>query len=202
MEVTASLVKELRERTGAGMMDCKKALAETAGDLSKAVDYLRQKGLAAAAKKADRVATDGAIGAYVHAGGKLGVLVEINCETDFVARTAEFQSLLKDVAMQVAATNPRWVRREEVSADEFEREKVIYRQQALESGKPEKVIEMIVQGKMEKFYSEVCLLEQAFVKDPDKKVIDVVNDAIARLGENIQVRRFARYHLGEGVAKD
>ena len=151
MEVTASLVKELREKTGAGMMDCKKALAETAGDLPKAVDYLRQKGLGAAAKKADRVATDGAIGAYVHAGGKLGVLVEINCETDFVARTAEFQSLLKDVAMQVAATNPRWVRREEVSADEFEHEKVIYRQQALESGKPEKVVEMIVQGKMEKF---------------------------------------------------
>lgn len=202
MEVTASLVKELREKTGAGMMDCKKALAETAGDLPKAVDYLRQKGLAAAVKKADRVATDGAIGAYVHAGGKLGVLVEINCETDFVARTKEFQSLLKDVAMQVAATNPRCVRREEVSADEFEREKVIYRQQALESGKPEKVVEMIVQGKMEKFYSEVCLLEQSFVKDPDKKVIDVVNDAIARLGENIQVRRFARYHLGEGVVKD
>lgn len=202
MEVTASLVKELREKTGAGMMDCKKALAETAGDLPKAIDYLRQKGLAAAAKKADRVATDGAIGAYVHAGGKLGVLVEINCETDFVARTSEFQSLLKDVAMQVAATNPRCVRREEVSADEFEREKVIYRQQALESGKPEKVVEMIVQGKLEKFYSEVCLLEQSFVKDPDKKVIDVVNDAIARLGENIQVRRFARYHLGEGVAKD
>ncbi len=202
MEVTASLVKELREKTGAGMMDCKKALAETSGDLPKAVDYLRQKGLAAAAKKADRLATDGAIGAYVHAGGKLGVLVEINCETDFVARTAEFQSLLKDVAMQVAATNPRCVRREEVSADEFEREKAIYRQQALESGKPEKVVEMIVQGKMEKFYSEACLLEQSFVKDPDKKVIDVVNDAIARLGENIQVRRFARYHLGEGVAKD
>ena len=202
MEVTASLVKELREKTGAGMMDCKKALAETAGDLPKAVDYLRQKGLAAAAKKADRVAADGAIGAYVHAGGKLGVLVEINCETDFVARTAEFQSLLKDVAMQVAATNPRCVRREEVSAEDFEREKVIYRQQALESGKPEKVIEMIVQGKMEKFYSEVCLLEQAFVKDPDKKIIDVVNEAIARLGENIQVRRFARYHLGEGVAKE
>ena len=202
MEVTASLVKELREKTGAGMMDCKKALAETSGDLPKAVDYLRQKGLAAAAKKADRMATDGAIGAYVHAGGKLGVLVEINCETDFVARTAEFQSLLKDVAMQVAATNPRCVRREEVSADEFEREKAIYRQQALESGKPEKVVEMIVQGKMEKFYSEACLLEQSFVKDPDKKVIDVVNDAIARLGENIQVRRFARYHLGEGVVKD
>lgn len=202
MEVTASLVKELREKTGAGMMDCKKALGESGGDLQKAVDYLRQKGLAAAAKKADRVATDGAVGAYVHAGGKLGVLVEINCETDFVARTAEFQALLKDIAMQVAATNPRCVRREEISADDFEREKVIYRQQALESGKPEKVVEMIVQGKMEKFYSEVCLLEQAFVKDPDKKVTDVVNEAIARLGENIQVRRFARYHLGEGVAKE
>lgn len=202
MEVTASLVKELREKTGAGMMDCKKALAETGGDLQKAVDFLRQKGLAAAAKKADRVATDGAIGAYVHAGGKLGVLVEINCETDFVARTAEFQTLLKDIAMQVAATNPRCVRREEISAEDFEREKVIYRQQALESGKPEKVVEMIVQGKMEKFYSEVCLLEQAFVKDPDKKIVDVVNEAIARLGENIQVRRFARYHLGEGAAKD
>lgn len=202
MEVTASLVKELREKTGAGMMDCKKALADTGGDLQKAVDYLRQKGLAAAAKKADRVATDGAIGAYVHAGGKLGVLVEINCETDFVARTAEFQTLLKDIAMQVAATNPRCVRREEISAEDFEREKVIYRQQALESGKPEKVVDMIVQGKMEKFYSEVCLLEQAFVKDPDKKIVDVVNDAIARLGENIQVRRFARYHLGEGAAKD
>jgi len=202
MEVTASLVKELREKTGAGMMDCKKALAETGGDLQKAVDYLRQKGLAAAAKKADRVATDGAIGAYVHAGGKLGVLVEINCETDFVARTAEFQTLLKDIAMQVAATNPRCVRREEISAEDFERERVIYRQQALESGKPDKVVDMIVQGKMEKFYSEVCLLEQAFVKDPDKKIVDVVNDAIARLGENIQVRRFARYHLGEGAAKD
>lgn len=202
MDVTASLVKELRDKTGAGMMDCKKALAETDGDLQKAVDYLRHKGLAAAAKKAARVASDGAVGAYVHAGGKLGVLVEINCETDFVARTAEFQSLLKDIAMQVAAANPRFVRREEVSADEFEREKVIYRQQALESGKPEKVVDMIVQGKMEKFYSDVCLMEQSFIKDPDKKVVDILNEAIARLGENIQVRRFARYHLGEGVAKD
>jgi elongation factor Ts len=202
MEVTASLVKELRDKTGAGMMDCKKALAETGGDLQKAVDYLRQKGLAAAAKKADRVASDGAVGAYVHAGGKIGVLVEINCETDIVARTAEFQNLLKDIAMQVAAANPRCVRREEVTPDEFEREKIIYRQQALDSGKPEKVVEMIVQGKMEKFYSEVCLMEQSFIKDPDKKVVDIVNEAIARLGENIQVRRFARYHLGEGGAKD
>jgi elongation factor Ts len=202
MEVSASTVKELRERTGAGMMDCKKALAETGGDLQKAVDFLRQKGLAAAAKKADRAATDGAVGAYVHPGGKIGVLVEINCETDFVARTAEFQALLKDIAMQVAAANPRVVRREEVPADELEKEKAIYRQQALDTGKPEKVIEKIVEGKLERFYSEVCLMEQSFIKDPDKNISGVINDAIARLGENIQIRRFARYHLGEASAKD
>lgn len=197
MEITAAVVKELREKTGAGMMDCKKALGETAGDLDKAIDYLRQKGLAAAAKKADRVAADGAVGAYVHPGGKIGVLVEINCETDFVARTTEFQALLKDIAMQVAAANPRYVRREEVSAEEFEKEKSIYRQQALETGKPEKVVDKIVEGKMERFFSDVCLLEQSFIKDPDKKVTDIMNEAIARLGENIQVRRFARYLLGE-----
>ena len=201
MEVNATLVKELREKTGAGMMDCKKALAETAGNLEKAVDYLRQKGLAAAAKKADRVATDGAVGAYVHPGGKIGVLVEINCETDFVARTNEFQSLLKDIAMQVAAASPRFVRREEVSAEESERERSIYRQQALESGKPEKIADKIVEGKMERFYSEACLLEQAFIKDPDQKVLDIVNEAALRLREKIQVRRFARFHLGEGVGK-
>ncbi len=201
MEITAAVVKELREKTGAGMMDCKKALSETGGDLDKAVDYLRQKGLAAAAKKADRAATDGAVAAYVHPGGKIGVLVEINCETDFVARTAEFQGLLKDIAMQVAAANPRFVRREDVSTEEFEKEKAIYRQQALETGKPEKVIDKIVDGKMERFYSEVCLLEQSFIKDPDKKVADIMNEAVARLGENIQVRRFARYHLGEGAVK-
>lgn len=202
MEVSASAVRELREKTGAGMMDCKKALAETAGDIQKAVDYLRQKGLASAAKKADRVAADGAVTAYLHPGGKLGALVEINCETDFVARTPEFQALLKDIAMQVAAANPRYVRREEIPAAELDREKTIYRQQALESGKPEKIVDKIVEGKMERFYSEVCLLEQSFIKDQDKKVSDVVNDSIARLGENIQIRRFARYHLGEGVAKD
>jgi len=201
MEVNATLVKELREKTGAGMMDCKKALAETAGNLEKAVDYLRQKGLAAAAKKADRVATDGAVGAYVHPGGKIGVLVEINCETDFVARTNEFQSLLKDIAMQVAAASPRFVRREEVSAEELERERSIYRRQALESGKPEKIADKIVEGKMERFYSEACLLEQAFIKDPDQKVLDIVNEAALRLREKIQVRRFARFHLGEGVGK-
>jgi len=202
MEVSASMVKELREKSGAGMMDCKKALAETGGDMDKAFDFLRQKGLAAAAKKADRMASDGAVGAYVHAGGKIGVLVEINCETDFVARTAEFQTLLKDVAMQIAAANPRCVRREEVTARELDKEREIYRQQALEQGKPEKVLDKIVEGKIDKFYSEVCLLEQSFIKDPDKKVLHVVNDAIARLGENIQVRRFARFSLGEGAAKD
>ena len=201
MEVSAATVKELREKTGAGFMDCKKALAECGGSIEKAVDYLRQKGLAAAAKKADRAATDGAVGAYVHPGGKIGVLVEINCETDFVARTTEFQALLKDIAMQVAAANPRYVRREEVPPEEAEKEKSIYRQQALESGKPEKVVDKIVDGKMERFFSEVCLLEQAFIKDPDKKVIDIVNDAIARMGENIQIRRFARFHLGEGAQR-
>jgi elongation factor Ts len=202
MEVSAATVKELREKTGAGMMDCKKALAESAGDVQKAIDYLRQKGLAAAAKKADRMAADGAVGAYVHPGGKIGVLVEINCETDFVARTAEFQALLKDIAMQVAAANPRVVRREEVAAAELEKEKAIYRQQALDTGKPEKVVDKIVEGKLERFYSEVCLMEQSFIKDPDKNITNVINDAIARLGENIQIRRFARYHLGEGSAKE
>jgi len=202
MELNATVVKELREKTGAGFMDCKKALAETGGNLEKAVDYLRQKGLAAAAKRADRVAADGAVGAYVHPGGKIGVLVEINCQTDFVARTAEFQALLKDMAMQIAAANPRYVKREDVSADDIEKERGIYRSQALESGKAEKFVEKIVEGKMERFYSEVCLLEQAFIKDPDRKVIDTINDAITRLGEKIEVRRFARYHLGEGVQKD
>jgi elongation factor Ts len=202
MEVTANTVKELREKTGAGMMDCKKALAESGGDVQKAVDYLRQKGLAGAAKKADRVAADGAVAAYVHPGGKIGVLVEVNCETDFVARTPEFQALLKDIAMQVAAANPRYVRREEIPPTELDKEKTIYRQQALESGKPEKILDKIVEGKMERFYSEICLLEQSFIKDQDKKVSEVVNDAIARLGENIQIRRFARYHLGEGAMID
>lgn len=202
MEVNASSVKELREKTGAGIMDCKKALAESEGDLEKAVDYLRQKGLAAAAKKMSRVASEGSVGAYIHAGGKIGVLVELNCETDFVARTEEFQGLLKDVAMQIAAANPRYIRSEDISADEIEREKEIYRRQALDSGKPEKVVDKIVEGKMERFFSEICLLEQAFIKDTDRKVGEVIRDAIARLGENIQVRRFARYHLGEGVQQD
>ena len=201
MEVSASTVKELREKTGAGVMDCKKALAECAGDLEKAVDYLRRKGLAAAAKKMGRVAAEGLVGAYIHAGGKIGVMVELNCETDFVARTPEFQALLKDLAMQVAAASPRCVRREEVSPEELERERDIYRRQALDSGKPQKIAEKIVEGKMDRFYSEVCLLEQAFIKDPDRKVSDLLQDAVARLGENIQVRRFMRYQVGEGVEK-
>ena len=198
MDVSAAAVRELREKTGAGMMDCKKALAECRGDLNKAVDYLRQKGLAAAAKKASRTATDGAVGAYVHPGGKIGVLVELNCETDFVARTAEFQNLLKDIAMQVAAANPRYIRPEEVPSGDLQKEREIYRQQALETGKPEKVIEKIVDGKIDRFYSEVCLLEQAFIKNPDRKVADILTEAMARLGENIQVKRFSRYQLGEG----
>ncbi len=201
MEVNASSVKELREKTGAGIMDCKKALAESGGDLEKAVDYLRRKGLAAAAKKMGRVAAEGLVGAYIHAGGKIGVLVELNCETDFVARTAEFQNLLKDIAMQIAAANPRYIHPEDVPPEELERERDIYRRQAADSGKPEKVVEKIVEGKMERFYSEVCLLEQAFIKDPDRKVGDLVQETIAWLGENIQVRRFVRYHLGEGAQK-
>lgn len=201
MEVNASSVKELREKTGAGIMDCKKALAESGGDLEKAVDYLRRKGLAAAAKKTGRVAAEGLVGAYIHAGGKIGVLVELNCETDFVARTAEFQTLLKDLAMQIAAANPRHIRPEDVPSDELEREREIYRRQAGDSGKPEKVIDKMVKGKMERFYSEVCLLEQAFIKDPDRKVGDLVKDAVAKLQENIQVRRFVRYHLGEDAEK-
>lgn len=201
MEVNASSVKELREKTGAGIMNCKKALAESGGDLEKAVDYLRRKGLAAAAKKMGRVAAEGLVGAYIHAGGKIGVLVELNCETDFVARTAEFQALLKDIAMQIAAANPRYLGPEDVPAEEQEREREIYRRQAADSGKPEKVIDKIVEGKMERFYSEVCLLEQAFIKDPDHKVGDLIKDAMAKLQENIQVRRFVRYHLGEGVEK-
>jgi elongation factor Ts len=202
MEVSAAAVRDLREKTGAGMMDCKKALAESGGDLDKAVDYLRQKGLAAATKKASRTASDGAIGAYVHPGGKIGVLVELNCETDFVARTAEFQNLLKDIAMQIAAANPRYIRSEEVPSEHLEKEREIYRRQALELGKPEKVVDKIVEGKIDRFYSEVCLLEQSFIKNPDQKVADVLTEAVGRLGENIQVKRFSRYQLGEGAPQE
>lgn len=201
MEINASSVKELREKTGAGILDCKKALAESGCDMEKAVDYLRRKGLAAAARKMGRVAAEGLVGAYIHAGGKIGVLVEMNCETDSAARTAEFQTLLKDVAMQIAAASPRYIRPQDVPPEEIEREREIHRRQALDSGKPEKFVDKIVEGKMERFYSEVCLLEQAFIRDPDRKVGDLILETGARLGENIQVRRFARYHLGEGIER-
>ena len=194
-----AMVKELRERTGAGIVNCKQALAEHGGDVEKAIDFLREKGLAAAAKKAGRAAQQGVVGSYIHGGGKIGVLVEVNCETDFVARTEEFQRLVKDVAMQVAAANPRCVRREEISDAELERERTVYRVQAEESGKPAKVIEKIVAGKVEKFYGENCLLEQAFIRDPGKTVQDVVNEAVSRTGENIVVHRFSRFQIGEAA---
>ena len=201
MEVSANMVKELREKTGAGMMDCKKALSETGGDFQKALDYLRQKGLATAAKRAGRVASEGRVGSYIHAGGKIGVMVEVNCETDFVAKTDDFQAFAKDVAMHIAASNPSYVRREEVTADVLEREKEIYRAQARDAKKPEKVMEKIVEGKLEKFYGEVCLMEQAFVKDPDITIQDLLNGLIGKLGEKVEIRRFTRYQVGEGIAK-
>ncbi|NLC47400.1 MAG: translation elongation factor Ts [Firmicutes bacterium] len=195
------MVKELRERTGAGMMDCKKALTETGGDIEKAIEYLREKGLAAAAKKAGRIAAEGLVDSYIHPGGRVGVLVEVNCETDFVAKTEDFQNLVKDIAMQIAAAKPEYVRREEIPADVLEKEKAIYRAQALEEGKPEKIVDRIVEGRLEKYYKEVCLLEQPFIKDPDKDVQTIVNEAIAKIGENISVRRFARFERGEGLEK-
>ena len=190
-------VKELRERTGAGIVDCQRALTESGGDVEKAIVFLREKGLATAAKKAGRVAAQGAVSAYVHGGGKIGVLVEVNCETDFVARTEEFQRLVKDLAMQVAAANPRYVRRDEVSEAERERERAIYRAQTAQSGKPAAVIERIVEGKLEKFYSETCLLEQPFIREPGKTIDQIVKEVVARTGENIVVRRFARFQVGE-----
>src|SRR5262244_3943845 len=190
-------VKELRERTGAGIVECQKALHETEGNIEKAIVLLREKGLAAAAKRAGRTAAQGLVNAYIHGGGKIGVLVEVNCETDFVARTDEFQRLVKDIAMQVAAANPRYVRREEVSEAERERERAIYRAQTAQSGKPAAVTERIVAGKLEKFYSEACLLEQPFIRDPSKTVDQLVKDAVSRTGENIVVRRFARFQIGE-----
>jgi elongation factor Ts len=202
MEIRAESVKELREKTGAGFMDCKKALSEAGGDLDGAVRWLREKGLAAAAKKAGRATSEGLIGTYLHAGGRIGVLIEVNCETDFVAKTPDFQGLVKDLAMQVAAASPalaRYVRREEVAAEAIEQEREIYRAQAKASGKPDKVIEKIVDGKVDKFLSDVCLLDQPFIRDPEKTVKDVVSEAIAKLGENINVRRFARFQLGEGA---
>jgi elongation factor Ts len=201
MSITPQMVKELRQRTGAGMMDCKTALAETGGDMEQAIDLLRKRGLARAAKRSGRIAAEGVVGSYIHAGGKIGVLVEVNCETDFVARTDEFQELVKDIALHIAAADPRFVRREEVTPDALERERVIYREQALAEGKPEKVVERIVEGKMEKYYQEAVLLEQPFIKDSDKTVGDLVAEKAAKIGENVQVRRFSRFRVGEGIEK-
>jgi elongation factor Ts len=197
MTITAQQVKALRDQTGAGMMECKKALTEAGGDLDKAVTILRQRGLAAAAKKAGRETREGIIGEYIHAGGKLGVLVEVNCETDFVARTDEFQELVRDVAMHIAASNPSHVLRQNVRQEEVAKEEEIYRNQAMASGKPEQVIDRIVEGRLNKYYAEVCLYEQPFVKDPELTVEELIKSKIATLKENISVKRFARFKVGE-----
>ena len=198
MQITAQMVKELREATGAGMMDCKKALTECDGDKEKAIEFLRKKGLASAAKKAGRTTAEGRVGSYIHATGKIGVLVEVACETDFVAKTDDFQVLLKDLSMQVAASSPAVVAREELDQDMIEKERVIYRDKMLAEGKPEKMVDKIVDGMLEKrYYKEVCLLEQPFIKDTDMTVQDYVNSFIAKLGENIHVKRFVRFSMGE-----
>jgi elongation factor Ts len=201
MGISASQVKELRTQTGAGMMDCKKALVETDGDMDKAVEYLRKKGIASAAKKSGRAASEGSVGSYIHAGGKIGVLVEVNCETDFVAKTDDFQEFVKDICMHVAAANPLYVTADEIPAELLEKEREIYKAQALESGKPEKVVDKIVDGKITKFCKDVCLLDQVYVKDTDKTISQLIVEKVSKIGENISIRRFARFHLGEGLQK-
>ena len=195
-DISAAKVKELRERTNAGMMDCKKALQECACDMEKAIAWLRQKGLAVAAKRAGRATSEGAIQSYIHAGSKLGVIVEINCETDFVAKTDQFIQFTKDVAMHIAASNPVCIKREDVPQDILEKEREIYKNQAIDAGKPEHIAEKMVTGRIEKFYKEICLLEQPFVKNPDISIQDLLNDLIAKMGENISIRRFIRYQIG------
>lgn len=201
MNIDASMVKELRERTGAGMMDCKRALSEVNGDMEKAVEFLREKGLAAANKKAGRSTSEGVVESYIHGGGRIGVLVEINCETDFVAKNADFRNLARDVAMQIAAQNPLYVSRDEVPASVIEKEKEILRAQALNEGKPEKIVDKMVEGRIEKYFAEVCLLEQTFIREGDLTVKEYVQSKVATLGENISVRRFTRYQMGEGLEK-
>jgi elongation factor Ts len=196
-EITASMVKELREKSGAPMMDCKKALTEANGNLEQAIVVLRKRGMATAAKKASRTTSEGLVSSYIHAGGKIGVLLEVNCESDFVARTAEFQGLVHDIAMHIAAVDPRYVRKEDVTASDLEKEKDIYRAQAAATGKPAPVIEKIVEGKMGKFYEEVCLLEQPFIKEQSVTIAQLIATVIGKLGENISVRRFARFKVGD-----
>ena len=200
-DISAAAVKELRERTGAGMMDCKKALVECNGDMEKAIDFLREKGLAAAAKKEGRIAAEGLVESYIHGGGRIGVLVEVNCETDFVARNEDFKQFVKDIAMQIAAAKPLYINKDDVPADVLEHEKQILRAQALNEGKPEKIVDKMVEGRIEKFYKEVCLMEQPFIRDPDVFIKDLVVQKIAAIGENIVIRRFARFELGEGIEK-
>ena len=200
-EVTATLIKDLRERTGAGMADCKKALTEVGGDMDKAIDYLRTKGLAKAAKKAGREATEGAVVSYIHGGGRIGVLVEVNCETDFVARNEDFQGFTREVALQIAAMNPQFVRREEVAQDVIDREREVLVAKAKETGKPDPVVQKMVDGQITKWLKEICLLDQAWVKDGDKTIDQVQQELIAKIGENIKVRRFVRFELGEGLEK-
>lgn len=199
--ITADMVKQLRERTGAGMMDCKRALTEANGDMEKAVEILREKGLAAAAKKAGRIAAEGIVDSYIHGDGRIGVLVEVNIETDFAAKNEEFRAFVKDIAMQIAASKPEYIRREDVPAEVVEKEKEILRAQALNEGKPANIVDRMVEGRIEKFYKEVCLLEQPFIKDPDKTVQQLLTEKIATIGENINIRRFARFERGEGLAK-
>ena len=196
-DITAAAVKELREKTGAGMMDCKNALVEAQGDMDKAGDLLRKKGIARASKKASRAVNEGRIEAYIHPGSKIGVLVEINCETDFVAKTDDFKTFSRDVAMQIAASSPLYVKRDGVDQETIDREMDIYREQAKSQGKPENIIEKIATGKLNKFYSEICLMEQPFVKDPDKTIENLVTETIAKLGENISINRFSRFKIGE-----
>ena len=201
MTVTIDMIKELREKTGSGMMDCKKALTEANGDLEKAVAWLREKGIASAEKKSSRIAAEGIVDAYIHAGGRVGVMIEVNIETDFAARNDEFRRMVRNLGMQVAAMNPRWVSKEDVPADELEKERQIVRNQALNEGKPEKIVDKIVDGRLARFYEDNCLLEQAYVKDDSKKISTVVKEMIALIGENITVRRFTRYEMGEGLQK-
>lgn len=199
--ITADMVKQLREITGAGMMDCKKALAETQGNMDKAIEYLREKGIAVAAKKAGRIAAEGVVDSYIHGNGRIGVLVEVNCETDFVAQNEDFRTFVRDIAMQVAASNPQYVRREDVPAEVVDKEKQIFRAQALNEGKPENVVDKMVEGRMEKFFKEICLLEQPWIKDPEKTIQQLITEKIVAIGENISVRRFVRFEKGEGLQK-
>jgi elongation factor Ts len=197
LNITSQMVKELRVKTGAGVMDCKEALTDAGGDIEKAIDYLRKKGMSAATKRSSKAAKDGVIASYIHMGGKIGVLVEVNCETDFVAKTDDFQRFAKDLAMHIAAANPLFVRPDEISAEAVERERTIYRSQALEEKKPEKIWDKIIEGKMKKYYEDVCLVNQKFIKDTDITIETLVNNMIAKTGENIVIRRFVRFQLGE-----